>query len=243
MVTPRPIRRRAQRSGPVPVPSDTAPSAPAAAAIRSQPALPPPASARHSYAQAASSLPPPISQDVRSNGEALVLLAKAYPSLPADKVLDLHWQATGSKPSPKRSKNTTGGPSHRSFITRVTGAEGFDLMSLGPVLSQHLSRQGARLCVESYRLAYGGLYFTTTAIPSSTDLQSFESLLHTRIPEGSQVECEVPSSRSFLRILAAPFLLSDGSALTPGRATRSLSSSAHSALIQLAAPPRVIRDS
>ena len=48
--------------------------------------------------------------------------------------------------------------------------------------------------------------------------------------------------RSFLRILAAPFLLSDGSALTPDHAMRSLSSSAHLALIQLAAPPCVVRD-
>ena len=113
-------------------------------------------------------------------------------------------------------------------------------MSLAPVLSQHLSRQGARLCVESYRLAYGGLYVTTTAVSSSMDLQSFESLLRTWIPEGSQVECEIPSSHSFLHILAAPFLLSDGSALTPDHAMRSLSSSAHSALIQLSAPSCVV---
>ena len=172
----------------------------------------------------------------------MVLLAKAYPSLSANKVLDLHRNATGSKSPSKRSRNTTGGPSRHSFITCVIGAKGFDLMSLAPILSQHLSQQGARLHVESYRLAYGGLYVTTTAVPSLTDLQSFESLLRARIPEGSQVECEVFSSRSFLRILAAPFLLSDGSALTPDCAMRSLSSSAHSALIQLAAPPRVIRD-
>ena len=92
MVTPCPVRRCVQRSGPVPVPSDTAPYIPAAAVTHSQPAPPPPASARCSYAQAASSLPPPVSQDVCSNGEALVLLTKAYPSLPANKVLDLHQQ-------------------------------------------------------------------------------------------------------------------------------------------------------
>ena len=91
-------------------------------------------------------------------------------------------------------------------------------MSLTLILSQHLSRQGARLRVESYRLTYGGLHVTTTAVPSSMDLQSFEFLLRTQLPEGSQVECEVPSSRSFLHILAAPFLLSDGSALTSNRA-------------------------
>ena len=53
----------------------------------------------------------------------------------------------------------------------------------------------------------------------------------TRILKGSQVKCEVPFSRFFLRILAAPFLLSDGSALTSDHAMWSLSSSAHSALI------------
>ena len=150
MVTPRPIHHHAQCSGPIPVPSNTTPSVPAVAASHSQPAPPPPVSARCSYAQTACVLPPPISRDVHSKGEVLVLLAKAYPSFHADKVLDLHRQATGSKPSLKRSKNTTGRPSRHSFINQVTGAKGFGLMSLTPILFQHLSRQGACLHVESY---------------------------------------------------------------------------------------------
>ena len=61
------------------------------------------------------------------------------------------------------------------------------------------------------------------------------------MPKGTSLECEVPSSCSFLRIIGVSFLLAGGSKLTPEGASKALLSSAQASSICLAAPPRVVR--
>jgi hypothetical protein len=82
-----------------------------------------------------------------------------------------------------------------------------------------------------------------TRVPSPADIQLAQTIASSKIPDGSKVACEVPSSRSFLRVLGVPFLTKDLPALTPDDARRSLSSSVYADHIQLAAPPRIVRDS
>ena len=82
-------------------------------------------------------------------------------------------------------------------------------------LSCHLVSIKSRIRVESFRPAYGGLLITTTFVPSPSDIQVVEDFVRTQVPKGSVVECEVSSSRSFLRIVGAPFLLTGDRKLTP----------------------------
>ena len=84
------------------------------------------------------------------------------------------------------------------------------------------------------------LLITTILVPSPSNIQVMEDFVHIQVLKGSVVECEVPSSRSFLCIVGAPFLLTGDRKLTPEIASRAISSSTFAAQCCLAAAPHVI---
>ena len=117
MATPRPPRRRAAASGPLPVPP--APPSSLPAPVKQSVACPPPSLAKRSYAQAAAA-PPASSEAPPSKAESLVYLTRAFPSLPANRILELHRQASGTPRKGSRSPGcTTSSPSRRSVIIRI----------------------------------------------------------------------------------------------------------------------------
>ena len=118
-------------------------------------------------------------------------LTRAFPSLSADKILELHRQASGTaKKGPKGPGCTTGGPSRRSLILRF-GDSNISFNVIAMALSRHLVSIKSRIRVESFRPAYGGLLITTTFFPFSSDIQVVEDFVCTQVLKGSVVECEV----------------------------------------------------
>ena len=83
----------------------------------------------------------------------------------------------------------------------------------------------------------------TTVVSSPSDVCQVENFLRTQILKGTVVECEVPSSRSFLYIVSAPFLLAGEWKLSPELAAHAISASTFAAHAHLTTAPHVIHDS
>ena len=158
MATPHPSCRHAATSRPVPVVFPPPVSVPAMA----KPAVgraPPPPAAKRCYAQAVSS-PPLTTGPPPSKAESLVHLTWAFPSLSADKILELHHQASGNPKKGLRGPGCTSrGPSRCSFILHLDDSRG-PFNHLISSLSRHLLFIKSRLHVEFHRPAYGGLLVT-----------------------------------------------------------------------------------
>ena len=89
-----------------------------------------------------------------------------------------------------------------------------ELLPLGPQISAFVDASQSALLVKSFHLAYGGLCFTTTSVPSSSDLSRLETFISSIVPEGFMVRCEIPSSHSFCKLMDVPFLRG-GKPITP----------------------------
>ena len=117
-----------------------------------------------------------------------------------------------------------------------------ELLPLGPQISAFVNAAQSALLVESFHLAYGGLCLTTTNVSSPSDLFRLETFIHSIVPEGSTVRCEIPLSRSFCKLMDVPFLRG-GKPITPKDAETILRSTVYKDSIRLAAPPRIVCDS
>ena len=142
-----------------------------------------------------------------------------------------------------RPFNTSNGPFRQSIVVIVKSkAAPVALLPLAPQISCLIDSFLSSIMVESFCLSYGGLCLSTTSVPTPSDLSRVEIFVHTFVPEGSSVQCEVPSSHSFCKLIGMLFLHGSNPINSKG-ASLILSSSVYKDSICLATPPRIVRDS
>ena len=81
-----------------------------------------------------------------------------------------------------------------------------ELLPLEPQISTFVDTFQSALLIKPFCLAYGGLCLTTTSVSSPSDLSRLETFICSIVPEGSTVHCEIPSSRSFCKLMDVSFL-------------------------------------
>ena len=116
------------------------------------------------------------------------------------------------------------------------------LLPLAPQISHLVDSLSSSIIVKLFRLLYGGLCLSTTSIPTPSDLSRVKTFMHTLIPKGSSVRCEVPSLQSFCKLIGVPFL-HRGNPINLKDASLILASSVYKDSIRLATPPRIVHDS
>ena len=77
--------------------------------------------------------------------------------------------------------------SMRSLVVIVDASTLVELLLLRPQISSFINASQSALLVKSFHLAYDGLCFTTTSIPSSSDLSRLKTFIHSIAPEESTV--------------------------------------------------------
>lgn len=120
----------------------------------------------------------------------------------------LHHQSTAKTPIGHSCPfNTSHGPSHHAIVVCVKHESApADLVASAPRISSFIDSMQSPLLVESFRPAYSGMLFAVTKVPFPVDLSRIETFIRTLVPAGSTVQCEVPSSHSFCKLVQVLFL-------------------------------------
>ena len=182
----------------------------------------------------ANTIPTPVS---------LAHLVQALPHYAVEDVVHIHERTLHSAPERRRPFNTSSGPSHCNVIVTTDGVSLDSLLELAPQISRFISGLNPSLIAKSPHLGYGGLTISTTQVITSPELSQVETFVRGIVPEGTAVKCEIPSSRSFCKLINILFINASGNHLTPADAERFLLNSVHKDNIRLAASPRIVRDS
>ena len=139
--------------------------------------------------------------------------------------------------------NTSNSLSCQSIVVIVESkAAAVALLPLALQISHFINSLSSLIMVKSFHLSYGGLYLTTTSVPTPSDLARVETFMHTLVPEGSSVQCEVLSLHSFCKLIGVLFLCG-GKPINPKDASLILSSSVYKESICLATSLRIVCDS
>lgn len=131
--------------------------------------------------------------------------------------------------------------SMRSLVVIVNASTLVELLLLRPQISSFINASQSALLVKSFHLAYGGLCFTTTSIPSSSDLSRLKTFIHSIAPEESTVCCKILSSHSFCKLMAILFL-QNSKPITSKNAKTILHSTVYKNSICLMAPSRIVHN-
>ena len=116
------------------------------------------------------------------------------------------------------------------------------LLPFTPQISHLINSLPSSIMVKSFHLSYRGLCLSTTSIPTFSDLSRVETFMHTLVPKGSSVRCEVPSLCSFCKPIDVLSLYGSNS-INLKDASLILASSVYKDSICLAAPPRIVHNS
>ena len=149
-------------------------------------------------------------------------LVQALPHFSAENVVRLHQRVLHPTPGRRRPYNTSNGPSRCTIIASAEGLSSDALLALGPQISHFVDSLKCSLMIASFCLGYGGLALSTSRVPTSPELARVETFMRGIVPEGTAVDCEVPSSRSFCKLVGVPFITLEGTHLTPSDAERIL---------------------
>ena len=84
---------------------------------------------------------------------------------------------------------------------------------------------------------------STSRVPTSPELAWVETFMCGTIPEGTMVDCKVPSSRSFCKLVSISFITLEGTHFTPVDAEYILLFTVFKDNICLAALPQIIHNS
>jgi len=139
--------------------------------------------------------------------------------------------------------NTSNGLSCWSIVVMVESkAAPVALLPLAPQISRLINHLPSSIIVESFRLSYRGLCLSTTSVSTPSDLSRVETFMCTLLSERSSVQCKVPSSHSFCKLIGVPFL-HNGNPINLKDASLILASSVYKDSIRLAVPSRIVRNS
>jgi len=105
--------------------------------------------------------------------------------------------------------NMSNGPFHQSIVVVVEPKTApVALLPLAPQISHLIDSLSSLIMVESFCLLYEDLCLSTTSVYTPSDLSRVETFVCILIPEGSSVQCEVPSLCSICKLIGVPFLCS-----------------------------------
>ena len=167
---------------------------------------------------------------------SLAHLAQALLHYAVEDVVCIHERTLHPTPGCHRPFNTSSRPSRCNVIVTADGVSLDSLLELAPQISRFISGLNPSLIAKSSRLSYGGLTISTTQVITSPELSQVETFMRGIVPKGTTVKCEVPSSRSFCKLINVLFINTSGNHLTPADAERFLLNSVHKDNIRRALP-------
>jgi len=186
---------------------------------------------------------------VTKNAENILRIKEAFPSLPSNKIIQIHNAAFPSPPQKRRMQITTKGPSRKQAIIPLNPEQIQIIMkdanSHVGLINVQLRNIKSSTRAECFRPNSNNISITTSAVPSESDFitifKYFKSIDGANIDTNSTPRA--PQSKSYLKITGIPFVKPDGLPLDSLSMANYLSNVSLFDNISFASKPRVIKAS
>ena len=149
-----------------------------------------------------------------SKEEALISMARVFPSANPASLTNAQAAVSGELPhvTPAEASHikqrcfTTHGPSHHQVVIYASSPIVWKVDKVSNQINDLLVKSKWTICVSSVVETQGALSLETTLIPDVNDLKVFESLFaNAQKAPDSELWCEVPTSKSCLKICNFPY--------------------------------------